>query len=55
MRFLFLENFLKFIDLKSFHSVWIIIKSESLIESCIDFENLTFFNLLNSFLKPVGS
>ena len=51
MRFLFLENFLKFIDLKSFHSVWIIIKSDPLIESFIDFENSTFFNLLNSFLN----
>ena len=32
-----------------------IIKSDPSIEACIDFENLTLFNLLNSFLEPVGS
>ena len=39
INFLPLTKFLKFIDLKSFHSVWIITRSEPSIELLIFFEN----------------
>ena len=55
INFLFFEYFLKFIDLKSFHSVWIIIKSENLIASFNEFEKDTLLNFEKFFFGPVGS
>ena len=55
INFLFETSLLKLIVLKSFHSVWIITKSESLIADLIFLEKLTFLIFLNSSFSPVGS